>query len=335
MEKQSTTSKWKRRVLSIPLLFLFSTLLLSGAPIFLLLSLLTDLIRSRKWPTTRCFLYILLFVSCEVIGVLVATWGWIICRSREDLLAFTVRLQIWWTGVLYGGLLRIFSMKVDLEGDDCLKMGPMLVFPRHISAADTIIPSGLILRPHKIHLRYVMKAELLWDPCLDIACNRLPNLFIKRTSEKRDENLAGIRSIARDLSEKEGVLFYPEGTRFTPSKLNQVREKLSSGSPDHLVESMNRLEHVLPPKLGGTLTLVRAAPEVDVVFMATYGLDAVTTFANLINGGLVGHPLRIRCWRVPHSEIPREQEAQEKWLLEEWEKMDRIVGELKSADAAD
>ena len=95
-------------------------------------------------------------------------------------------------------------------------------------------------------------------------------------------------------------------------------------------ESMNRLQHVLPPKLGGTLTLVQAAPEVDVVFMATYGLDAVTTFADLMNGGLVGNPLRIRCWRVARADIPTENEAMEKWLLGEWEKMDRVVGELKA-----
>ncbi|MDP6958233.1 MAG: lysophospholipid acyltransferase family protein, partial [Planctomycetota bacterium] len=243
---------------------------------------------------------------------------------------FTGRLQVWWTGVLYGGMLWMFSMKVELEGDECLSRGPMLVFPRHVSTGDTIIPSGLILRPHQIFLRYVMKSELLWDPCIDIAGNRLPNLFIHRTSKNRDQNLEGIESIAQNLTEKEGVLFYPEGTRFTPSKLNQVREKLSQGCSGHLVESMRRLKNVLPPKLGGTLTLVRSAPEVDVVFMATYGLDAVTTFADLINGGLVGHPLRIRCWRVPRSEIPKEKEAQEKWFLGEWEKMDRVVGELKA-----
>jgi len=40
--------------------------------------------------------------------------------------------------------------------------------------------------------------------------------------------------------------------------------------------------------------------------------------------------LLIRCWRVPRSEIPKEEEAQEKWLLGEWEKMDRVVGELKA-----
>ena len=101
--------------------------------------------------------------TCEVMGVLVATWGWILHRNREGLLLFTGRLQVWWTGVLYGGMLKIFSMKVDLEGDEFLRKGPMLVFPRHVSTGDTIIPSGLILRPHNIFLRYVMKSELLWD----------------------------------------------------------------------------------------------------------------------------------------------------------------------------
>ena len=35
--------------------------------------------------------------------------------------------------------------------------------------------------PHQVRLRYVLKRELLLDPCLDIVGNRLPNCFVARS----------------------------------------------------------------------------------------------------------------------------------------------------------
>jgi hypothetical protein len=94
---------------------------------------------------------------------------------------------------------------------------------------------------------------------------------------------------------------------------------------------MNRLQHVLSPKSGGTITLLRSAEKADVVFCAHSGLEKVMKISNLLNGGIVGISLRVHFWRVSRTDIPKETEAQEKWLLEQWEKMDRIVGELKSS----
>ena len=37
-----------------------------------------------------------------------------------------------------------------------------------------------VSRRYHLRLRYVLKRELLWDPCLDIVGQRVPNIFVDR-----------------------------------------------------------------------------------------------------------------------------------------------------------
>jgi hypothetical protein len=72
---------------------------------------------------------------------------------------------------------------------------------RHASIGDTLLASALVGRPHGIFwLRYVLKRELLWDPCLDVVGNRLPHVFVDRASDRfaaRDRACAGARARSR------------------------------------------------------------------------------------------------------------------------------------------
>lgn len=63
-----------------------------------------------------------------------------------------------------------------------------------------------------------MKQELLWDPCLDIVGNRLPNYFVDRAAKDTARELAHIASLARELAPGQRVVMYPEGTRFSETK---------------------------------------------------------------------------------------------------------------------
>jgi steroid 5-alpha reductase family enzyme len=42
---------------------------------------------------------------------------------------------------------------------------------------NAILTSVLLTHRHGIDFRHVLKRELLWDPCLDVMGNRLPNYF--------------------------------------------------------------------------------------------------------------------------------------------------------------
>ena len=69
---------------------------------------------------------------------------------------------------------------------------------RHASIVDNLLPAELVARPHGIRLRYVLKRELLADPCLDIAGRRLPNYFVRRGTGEAQE-LERVRALGHGL----------------------------------------------------------------------------------------------------------------------------------------
>ena len=67
----------------------------------------------------------------------------------------------------------------------------------------------------------------------------------------------------------------------------------------------------------------------DVVFFAHVGFDGYEYISDIWGGGLVGATIRMKLWRVPAAEIPREdgERAMTEWLYGQWMEVDRWVGE--------
>jgi 1-acyl-sn-glycerol-3-phosphate acyltransferase len=131
-------------------------------------------------------------------------------------------LQSLWTEALFRAVRWIYKVEVAVEGLDQVQPSPFLLWVRHTSLADTVLAAVMIANPHRIGLRYVLKRELLWDPCLDVVGRRLPNVFVDRSRRRSDLELASVQALARDLGAGQGVLIYPEGTRFSAKKLEQA-----------------------------------------------------------------------------------------------------------------
>jgi 1-acyl-sn-glycerol-3-phosphate acyltransferase len=188
---------------------------------------------------------------------------------------------------------------------------------------DTMLPAGLVARPFRIRLRYVLKRELLIDPTLDIGGNRLPNHFVDRASGDSAGELRAIRELARDLDEDEGVLIYPEGTRFSEEKRRIYTERLAR-EPGIVGQLSARLRRVLPPRPGGTLAILDATTA-DVVILAHHGLEGLATVRDIWKGGLVGSQIRVRLWRIPRQSIPTGRSERVEWLFSVWAAVDEWV----------
>lgn len=323
---------WRRRAITLPVLVVTTGLWLLLLPATLLGAVVTDLVRGGPWPILRCAVYLTLYLVCELVGVVAAAVLWLRSGvyaggSRARFLRWNVALQSWWASTLYRGAERIFALETTLEGDEAIVPGPILMLIRHVSQADTLLPVVYVTRRHGIALRFVLKQELLWDPCLDIVGHRLPNAFVRRGSGESAREIEAVQCLMDDLGPQEGVLIYPEGTRFSPEKRARALEKLALRMPP-VVAQAARLRHVLPPHVGGVLGLLERNRDADVVFCAHTGFEPAGSPADLVGGKLVGARIRVRFWRVASAEIPVDDDARVRWLYQEWQRMDDWIGEV-------
>ena len=337
--RESQASIWSRRAVSVPLYAGLAGLCLAGAPLWLLLAAVADLAsgRGRTWPRTRALGFFALFLACEVAGVLVATLLWLGTLGGRAggpgrYLEANAWLQRWWTSTLFRGGALLFSMKVEVEGLELARTGPLLLFVRHTSTADVVLAAALVANPNRLLLRYVLKRELLWDPCLDVVGRRLPNAFVDRSGTRSRVEIEAIARLARDLDERSAALIYPEGTRFTPERLARGVEALRERKLERLTAIASGYRHVLPPRLGGPLALLEAAPGVDLLLVEHCGLEGAESFATFWGGGLVGTTIRVRLRRFAAASIPAS--GRDEWLFERWAEMDRWIAETSATDAA-
>jgi len=329
---EPTLVSWARRAVTLPLYFVLFAAVLVALPLLAPLALAVDVVRGKRFATTRCLAFFLLYLACELAGILASgvlflaapVLGGLHC---ERSIALHYALQGWWAASLYRGTELIYGLSRELEEEGDPGRGPVLLLARHASVGDTVIPAVFLSRRHGLRLRYVLKRELLWDPCLDLVGNRLPNYFVRRGSGDTAREAEGVARLLDGLGPRDGVLIYPEGTRFTPAKRARVLERMAQGADAALVERARRFTRVLPPRLGGTLALLERNPGADVVFCAHVGFDAAATFWHFWNGTLVGQTIRVWFWRVPFAEIPKNRDARIDWLYTQWERMDAYVRE--------
>lgn len=323
-------ARWRvvaRRIVSIGTVVTAAGFLLAAAPIWIPLALLLDLTLPGRTSVLGCGCAIAWYLLCEIAGVAAAFWLWLVRRNRVDYASSNFALQRWWARSLFWGIEQFLGLRLEARGAECAASGPLFVFPRHVTTLDTLIPTLLVSVPFGIHLRVVMKRELLWDPCLDIVGHRLRNAFVQREGGDREAEVERVRRLAVDLGRHEGVLLYPEGTRFTRAKRERVIASLHAKGDDAGAGRAASYQDVLPPRYGGVLALLEARPDVDVVFLCHTGLEHVRSLTDLWRGGLRGLTVEARLWRVPAAEIPSGREARKAWLAEQWHRVDEWVGQ--------
>ena len=151
-----------------------------------LTSAVAGAVRRDRWALARALAMIGIYLTSEVTGLVLAFLMWIgsgawLGVGRERRRRWYIVLQRWWTGTLFWGIRRCFSLKVEVEQwPEGLGDRRLLVFLRHASILDTLLAAALIANPLRMHLLYVFKRELRWDPCLDIAGGHLGGHFASR-----------------------------------------------------------------------------------------------------------------------------------------------------------
>jgi len=313
--RESWTTRWARRGVSFTLLIVGAALLTITSPVTVGLCLLRDgSSRSGRWLTTRWFLLLNVIVLAELLGLVLAGLLWLCPLSQERFLRLNYQLQAGWTAALFHCARLILAFRLEVEGLEQIPNRPFLLLVRHTSWADTVLAAALIANPRRLRLRYVLKRELLWGPCLDVVGQRLPNLFVDRSGRQRGRELQSLRQLARNMEDGEALLIYPEGTRFSQKKLHRERERVAEQSPE-LATIARQLRSVLPPRPAGTVTLLEEAPDLDIVLLGHKGMEDLRQ--------LVGGKLRVKVWHWKRAELPKEGLVH--WIYLRWLELDQWV----------
>ncbi len=330
VDKIVMTNSLLRRLVTIPGVVLGFGLVTVLLPVLYLVLVAVDAVRALRsnasWVGIRILTFLWLYLLGEVSAVVALFL--IAFRSGAARTGAIYSLQRLWVRWNFRAVVSIFGLDVSVEGSDEIAPGPIIVLSRHASLIDTLIPGTLISSMQGIDLRYVLKRELLLDPALDIAGSRLPNVFVDRGAPRSDGEFAAIRDLARDLGPGEGVLIYPEGTRFSERKRISYTKRLQNrGGTIGAVAA--RLRSVLPPRPGGTLAILEAS-SADVLLLGHHGLEGFAGVRDVWSGGLVGSTIHIRFWRIPRAEIPEVRSDRVNWLFRVWEQLDDWIEVTRS-----
>lgn len=325
-EGDSFGSRLVRRSITVPLYAGGWLLLVLLSPALFPIAAASDAVRRNRWAVTRGLLFAHVYLFCEVAAVAVSAWTWLRIRGRgEAWLASHYRLQAWWTRTQYLAAVRIFGLDVRINGEEALAPAPFILFVRHVSVVDNLIPAVIVAGPLNARFRWVLNASLLRDPALDIVGHRLPNEFVRGGGTDSERQIQKVRELAAARAPDEGVVNYPEGGLFSPARRDRLIRRFRERGEEELARNAESFTTVLPPRLGGAAAIVESCPGLDIVFCAHSGIEKVNQYRTLANGSLIHAALDIGFWRISAASIPHEPAAFATWLNTEWRKVDAWV----------
>lgn len=326
MNTESRGAILRRRLVSIPAVVLGGVLLLVLAPIWLPIALIVDLVTApRRLPRTRLLLFALCWTWFESLALVRLLWIWM-TGGGHDLVRMT-KAQKWWASGLLGALRVMAGLRVEVEGVDAFHPGPAVLLARHACLADSLVSAWVVVAPAGLQARFVMKRELLVDPCLDIAGTSLRNYFLDRGASDSSAELAAITELTSDMGAEGCGVIFPEGTRANPDKRARALARIAERDPAR-AERLAPLEHLLPPRPAGTAAMLAGVPGADVVLAWHTGFEGMDTFGGIMRNvpPLSGRVIRYVTRRVPRAEVPDDAGEQfTRWLDDSWLELDREV----------
>lgn len=330
--RDSTTgARLRRRAVTVPAVLAGSTLLLVLLVPALMVASLVDLVVRRKWSTVRLVLYSVWWACLESLGVLTAGFLWLRFASRGRLrsdASFRAhsRLQRWWATNLVRGARRLLGLRFHLDDSRPLEReGPLIVLARHGSQGDALLVA-VMLASSGLRPRFILKRQLLWDPCLDLVGHRIPNYFVDRDTADNREEILNVGRLGEGLEADEAVVVFPEGTRFSPAKLERAVGVLSQTDPSR-IPCVQGLRRVLPIRTAGIMEILDRASTPDLAFLNHVGVSDFRTLGDLWRNVPFSAPLSFTVERYGRHQVPphAEQTKLVRWLDDRWVEIDAWV----------
>ena len=318
-------SRLRRRVISVPAVFGCAVVLPITLPIWFPVSVILDLARARwRLPMARLLGFAVIWSWVECAGVTRAFGEWVRGSSHDP--ERNYELMSWWTGALMGGLRATTGLRIEVDGSDALTTGNAVLLSRHASLGDSLVSAWVLCCMAGLQPRYVLKKELLGDPCLDIVGLRVPNCFVDRGATDSGPELEAITALSNDLSSESVAVIFPEGTRASDAKRARALDRIAERDPARAAR-MSALKHLLPPRPAGSRALVGGSSDADVILVWHTGFDGLDSFGGILRKlAMAPRPARLVARRIPRSDVPEGPDF-DVWLDEQWLRMDTDVAE--------
>lgn len=329
----SRSARLRRRTRSIGLETLLFAAITLTSPLLVVVAAVVDAARfvtgQRQFMALRLLAMAWWFLLGEMRAYPTAAAIAVFSRYGSDRRRrWSYGLRVRWMAGHVAGLRTIMGLTFEVEGVEEAGPGPVVIFMRHASIIDNTLPDALAARAHGMGLRYVIKRELETLGAIDIVCRWIPTYLAARDSKDTEADVAAVRKLTENFGPdtREGILIYPEGTRFTAKRLAKAKEVIAERQPEN-AERANRLQHILPPKLGGPIAVLEETAPCDVVFCGHAGFDGLRTVGDIWRGKLVGNTIHVRFQRFPGSDVPADREQKVAWLYDRWQEVDDWVGQ--------
>jgi 1-acyl-sn-glycerol-3-phosphate acyltransferase len=321
-------------VVLAPAMVLLTVLVLTTLPVWMLLAAaLSPFLPGRLRALRVLWVAVVAMVLESVVLVaLLGLWlaaGFGLAIRTPPLQYLHYQLVGWYLRVLYREAARVLCLRVDIEGpgpDDYLDR-PLLVFCRHAGPGDSFLLVHALVNWYAREPRIVLSEALQWDPGLDVVLNRLPNRFLPDGGGEQLQQR--ISELATSLDHNDAFVIFPEGGNFTERRRLAGIARLRARGLENMARRSEAMRHVLPPRPGGVAAALAAAPDADVVWVAHAGLDHLYNVVDIWRELPLDTTVRMRWWRVPAAEVPRDEDAQVGWLYHWWKTIDDWVYETR------
>jgi 1-acyl-sn-glycerol-3-phosphate acyltransferase len=326
---------WVRRLVIAPAVVVLALVLLTTLPVWLLVALAASPLVPGHLRVPRLVFLAIVYVVWDAAALvcLAALWvasgfGWKI-RSPAFQRAHYVL-----TGRFLAALFWVaewsLHLSLDVVGTDPdtgMPGRPEIVVSRHAGPGDSFVLIHSLVNWFDREPRIVLKATLQWDPAVDILLNRLPNRFITPGRPGVPDLEKHVGALASGLDDNDAFVIFPEGGNFTPHRRLRAIARLRARGLEEMAVRAEGLRNVLPPKPGGLLSAIDAAPDSGVIFVAHTGLDKLVTVADIWRELPMDKQLIMRFWSVPPEEVPAGEEERIRWLYDWWARIDAWIEE--------
>lgn len=331
-----------RRLVFPPAVMLLAFLVFTSTPLLLLGAAAASPLLPGRLRPLRILLFALVYLALEALVLIGLALLWLAAGlgRRLDTPWFRrahYRLAAWFVRLLLRVAQRTFNLRIETEGPEPLPSGPgvpLIVLARHAGPGDSFLLIHELLNVYRCYPRIVLKETMQWDPCVDIALNRLPARFISPNPVHGSGVVESIAELATAMGPDDALVIFPEGGNFSERRRLRSIAKLEELGLSEEAARARELRHVLTPRPAGALAAIGAAPEADVVFVAHTGLEDLSSVVDLWRGLPMDDQVKVRLWRVPATELPTDENAQVEWLYAWWARIDGWIDAEHGAPVA-